>query len=737
MLLLPSNLLALIYSSVLLSTTFAVESRRSSKASSLSDEITNVIPPCAQQCFISFIQANFPANACSGTPSLECLCSRNSTGGYTVGEGAVQCIYSEDAIGACKGENSTEVVMMRAYEMCLGQNGALPNTHATISATLVVQSSHPSVVLVDTTYTEPTVTTSSSTSSTRSATSFSTSVSTRRETPTGILTATGSPSIPTSSSGTPTQTSQASKVSETSQASSTPVAAASSGLSKPQVAGIAVGSVGGAALAIAGLLFFARYCRRRRREEADRDSDFFPFQTEPKPVAKKDPGGGPTEGLTGAGFNGAAQHLPPPHLISDARDLVLGEGEYAYSPGDIGVAISPDSTPQKRPLDRGSERKRSSKLLPDRPGLQVQASMRSEMPSEEPLRFPMPPKQTQPIENFYNPRESAMTQFEEEPNSPTEESGNYIRRHSRQNSAEPLSNTYRQPSTQRTLPPRLLTVPPTMVRPLEILNSQQTNVSQSNDPVRTTSSVYSDLESLPSARNNPKRRSSVEYAGWRPPIHNQPLKAYRLYRSSGRDRSDSAGSVTSIESNSGPLYSYAARGSGLHTIPATPNSTSSSGGMSPKGVSPVTYPDPNSFGHPAFRRAPPPAQPDFTRAPSVYDRYPDRGAQDYGRRMSRSGAAGQVQHVRAGSAHSVKTDVSSLAERRARPTPTLHIWHDDDPFISYPGQLHVRNPDPTDDPRQQAADGFRAGPSTPQVMSPTGVHLTPKLIGNDLYLHVG
>lgn len=72
----------------------------------LTPEVTNFIPLCAQTCFISFLDSNFNTATCGTTPTLDCLCSHNTTTGYTVGEGAVQCIISEDNIGFCKGNDA-------------------------------------------------------------------------------------------------------------------------------------------------------------------------------------------------------------------------------------------------------------------------------------------------------------------------------------------------------------------------------------------------------------------------------------------------------------------------------------------------------------------------------------------------------------------------------------------------------------------------------------------------------
>lgn len=76
-------------------------------AFSLSSDITKFIPSCAIGCFESFLDANFAADVCSTSPTLDCLCTHNGATGFTVGEGAVQCIIGEENVGACTGSEVT------------------------------------------------------------------------------------------------------------------------------------------------------------------------------------------------------------------------------------------------------------------------------------------------------------------------------------------------------------------------------------------------------------------------------------------------------------------------------------------------------------------------------------------------------------------------------------------------------------------------------------------------------
>ena len=75
-------------------------------AFSLSSELTKFIPGCAQQCFESFLDANYDENKAGPSPTLQFFCSNNSTSGYTVGEGAVSCILSEDDVKFCTGNDA-------------------------------------------------------------------------------------------------------------------------------------------------------------------------------------------------------------------------------------------------------------------------------------------------------------------------------------------------------------------------------------------------------------------------------------------------------------------------------------------------------------------------------------------------------------------------------------------------------------------------------------------------------
>src|SRR4051794_8234353 len=92
--------------SLLLFLLLSIFSIRVDASITLSNELTNFIPPCAQQCFAYFLESNFPTDVCTDNPTLDCICSSKSSSGFTAGEGAIQCILGEVGIGLCQGDDA-------------------------------------------------------------------------------------------------------------------------------------------------------------------------------------------------------------------------------------------------------------------------------------------------------------------------------------------------------------------------------------------------------------------------------------------------------------------------------------------------------------------------------------------------------------------------------------------------------------------------------------------------------
>lgn len=73
----------------------------------LSSDVLSFVPVCAQPCFQSFADTSFPSSVCGDAPSLQCLCTHTGTLGYTVGEGADECIALEAGRGNCVGNDGS------------------------------------------------------------------------------------------------------------------------------------------------------------------------------------------------------------------------------------------------------------------------------------------------------------------------------------------------------------------------------------------------------------------------------------------------------------------------------------------------------------------------------------------------------------------------------------------------------------------------------------------------------
>ncbi|CZR53351.1 uncharacterized protein PAC_03229 [Phialocephala subalpina] len=271
--------------------------------------------------------------------------------------------------------------------MCDGIANALPETHATITATLIVQTSMPSIVLV-----APPVTSSSSGSSSI----LHTTSSSLKTTTSSLITA----------SAVKTTTSTSSTVSAEASNASASVSPTPTTLSKPQIVGITVAAVGGGAVALGLVICFA--CWRRRKHKRARESDLIPFQLDP-PAHLMDKKKyhysfrGPTERKPGGTANGIAARVPPPVPPRLDTSDPLMFSRRSIRPETIGVAISPDNK-----VSVEAQQRRSSRLLPEKPTLKLKMPPSQERPYNG-LSFSQPIVHPSVIS-----RQSTATQFEED-----------------------------------------------------------------------------------------------------------------------------------------------------------------------------------------------------------------------------------------------------------------------------------------------------------------------------------
>lgn len=251
---------------------------------SLTPILAQVIPTCAQGCLDSFIASNFPSSSCGTPPDFNCLCVSSSVSGLTIGEGGLECLFSK-----CPNYEFNNSIALSVYEVCTAVQGAKPNTHSTLTATLVTVASTTGGVRATPTssnnfrYSSNSVSNISGTSSAPFGTS------------TVIATATGSPSpspqsvssldrarttnaasdgvgITSTPATIPTSSTSLSVAVTSSSAIAAAATAAKPALTKPQIAGVTVAGVGAAAIAFG--LCFLFFCLRRKRSKRHSDWSF-------------------------------------------------------------------------------------------------------------------------------------------------------------------------------------------------------------------------------------------------------------------------------------------------------------------------------------------------------------------------------------------------------------------------------------------------------------------------------
>ncbi|KAL5350282.1 hypothetical protein ACLOAV_005320 [Pseudogymnoascus australis] len=549
----------------LFATTCLVTAQTSSSSIyNLGDDITEFVPVCAQSCFASFLSANFPVSECTTSPTLDCLCTQKSSTGYTAGEGALQCIIAEENVGTCKSDDDNSSASKKAYNMCGGKASAIPNTHTLLRATIIVNTA-PSTASTTTT----TSRSSSKTSSTPSTTSASSTISTTADFTTLVPSTT---SQTTSDSASTSEANVADPTSPASAEDSTAAPVAGTQLSSPQLAGIVVASVGAAVLAIAAIAVAACLRRRRRRSrERDSDTNSLPFQNEPSKGEKyfrNGTGNGPLAPLGG-------RKTPPARF-----PLEYGDPGISLPTDLIGVAVFPDSKKYVLP----------SKGLPEKPKLRLYVPPEP-LAKDGPL--PMPRNKNDYYDQGVPSRDSAMTQFEED-NTPYTPFSN----------EENNTVYYGLPNgdVKSSLPIMAGAIQPSVgssengLRPQEMRKPAR-SFSQPLQAGTATSSVYS-------GRTSP-RDSAANYQNSRQPQQSQ-YKAYTPYRQPSQQ--EAAELPTDFNNQAWP--------SETPLVPAPLRRKSHvsdrrSTDLSPVVESPVSYPKIPKLS-PTFAY-PPPKQPNFQR----------------------------------------------------------------------------------------------------------------------------
>ncbi|EED14388.1 conserved hypothetical protein [Talaromyces stipitatus ATCC 10500] len=322
---------------------------------STSSGYLSTIPSCALYCVQDFIRTQYAGTCCSG--SLDCLCRTNTTSGLTLGEGALACI-----VGSC----SSEIISTAgsaAYEICSDVSGALPETHAAITATRVS-------VVTETTH----LVTTTSVGSTAPATSVLVT-----STPKSSLVTTKTTTVPSTITMLPatTITTSTTTTRSTSTSTTSAAAAAKSSLSSPAVIGVSIASgVSAIFLMVVAMILCGRRLRRRKLRQAAPQSfeiggemsepPDFTAAVVPQLLPPTQPSHLPRGTTTDMGAaTGPNFHQFPPHPVREQGPLViLTQSSPANGNANTNQAMSPETEYNASPQSQTSQRT-ISRLLPE------------------------------------------------------------------------------------------------------------------------------------------------------------------------------------------------------------------------------------------------------------------------------------------------------------------------------------------------------------------------------------
>src|SRR5690348_8307481 len=86
--------------------------------------LIEAVPECAVTCVQSFVRNNYKLSSCIDTPSLRLLCTQRTLSGLTIGEGALQCLFSN-----CLTDDLNN---LGVYNICYNIPDSIPETAKTI-----------------------------------------------------------------------------------------------------------------------------------------------------------------------------------------------------------------------------------------------------------------------------------------------------------------------------------------------------------------------------------------------------------------------------------------------------------------------------------------------------------------------------------------------------------------------------------------------------------------------------
>ncbi|ATY66372.1 hypothetical protein A9K55_001090 [Cordyceps militaris] len=367
----------------------------------LRDDAAAFVPACAAPCLASFLAVNYArGDASDQFLDLDFVCAYRGRSGYTVSEGAVQCIAGERNVGFCTKAESGDDALLKATTVCDGAKDAAEPRGGVITATLRYGPTSGILTFAPITTSESAIPVPTSPKSSSTSTSTSTTLTTA--TPTTSKTTSQTTTITTTTTGTSIATTSATP------SPTANVAADQQSLSKGQIAGISVGAVciaGGLVLAV---VLLTRCLLRRRRRQRHRNSSSSSFG----PNGPGPTGGSyhtPTRDTWGYRFDKSSHSNSPapadllryPAMSGAAAAAADHPAKELYNraswrPSAIGLAISPSKLFRSSPTNTPTRTRPLSKLLPAKPDMQqspprptYQESHGDQVPQQQQQQYPI------------------------------------------------------------------------------------------------------------------------------------------------------------------------------------------------------------------------------------------------------------------------------------------------------------------------------------------------------------
>ncbi|KAK3616770.1 hypothetical protein LTR56_025731 [Elasticomyces elasticus] len=212
------------------------------QSGTLPRQLQTIVPTCAQTCLNGYIKQQYAA--CSSDDNLDCLCSKYSSQGYTLGELAYICLQKD-----CP--PASQAKQQSVYGVCSAETSKVAATHSTLTLPASATVSPGVTTTTLEVYITSSAFTPSPSSEATSRTTLQTPALPRTGSTTTTSTQTAAPATPITASSTPTIP------------AAVGTSTGSTNLTSGQAVGVSVAAFGGLALIVALIWLFS--CLRRRK----------------------------------------------------------------------------------------------------------------------------------------------------------------------------------------------------------------------------------------------------------------------------------------------------------------------------------------------------------------------------------------------------------------------------------------------------------------------------------------